>query len=103
MPVMQKMQNNRDFPLIRKRLTDTEKSIKDCRFRFGTGEIDRKTFDITIQAWRKDSPRLPLYNKEKAFSIWGLNTFLVFPYKPFGFNTKCSCKYTDFFDTRKLS
>ena len=49
------------------------------------------------------SPRLPLYNKEKAFSIWGLNTFLVFPYKPFGFNTKCWCKYTDFFDTRKLS
>ena len=25
--------------------------------------------------------------KKKAFSIfWGLNTFLVFPYKPFDFN-----------------
>ena len=43
------------------------------------------------------SPRLPLYNKEKAFSIWGLNTFLVFPYKPFGFNTKCWGEYTVFF------
>ena len=32
----------------------------------------------------------------------GLNTFLVFPYKPFGFNTKCWCKDTYFFDTCKL-
>ena len=43
--------------------------------------------------------------KKKAFSFFfwgGLNTFLVFPYKPFGFNTKCWCKYTDSVDTRKL-
>ena len=45
---------------LRKRLTDTEKSIKDCRFRFGTGEIDRETFDITIQALEERKGNLML-------------------------------------------
>ena len=45
---------------LRKRLTDTEKSRQDCRFRFGTGEIDRETFDITIQALEERKGHLML-------------------------------------------
>ena len=38
-----------ELTTLKKRLTDTEKSLKDCRIRFGLGEIDKETFDITIQ------------------------------------------------------
>ena len=34
---------------LKKKLTDIEKTIKECRIRYGTGEIDRETFNITIQ------------------------------------------------------
>ena len=34
---------------LKKKLTDIEKTIKDCRIRYGTGEIDKETFNITIQ------------------------------------------------------
>ena len=34
---------------FKKKLTETEKTIKECRIRYGTGEIDKETFDITIQ------------------------------------------------------
>ena len=42
-------ERKQELTSLKKRLTDTEKSIKDCRIRFGLGEIDRETFDITIQ------------------------------------------------------
>lgn len=56
---------------LRKRLIDTEKSIKDCRFRFGTGEIDRETFDITIQALEERKGNLMLTMEERQRDFMG--------------------------------
>ena len=55
---------------LKKRLTETEKQIKDCRIRFGTGEIDKETFDITIQTLeeRKGSLMLSIDDCQRDLS-----------------------------------
>ena len=55
---------------LKKRLTETEKHIKDCRIRFGTGDIDKETFDITIQTLeeRKGSLMLSIEDCQRDLS-----------------------------------
>ena len=45
---------------FKKKLTETEKTIKECRIRYGTGEIDKETFDITIQTLQEKRGNLLL-------------------------------------------
>lgn len=55
---------------LKKRLTETEKTIKECRIRFGTGEIDKETFDITMQTMeeRKGSLLVSIENCQRDLS-----------------------------------
>ena len=55
---------------LKKRLTETEKQIKECRLRFGTGDIDKETFDISIQTLeeRKGSLMLSIEDCQKDLS-----------------------------------